>query len=443
MIEELRNLELLSIGDFVITLGSLLGFILLSSLAILFYTMIRKTYLGRFYKFFNVTEEERIEFKNIFRYLLILLTFWISFGTFKWDFVFFESGNFIISISLIVKVLLIYQIGQLLIWIVDNIIHNIYLGQHPASKEEIDYNTKDENSIIRTIRNAIYLIVIILIINISHINYKYATIAENGGFSISIVKILTAILIILFARLVVWFITRIILFSIYKNKEIEFAQRFAINKLILYVVYVISIFIALHFVFESKMTVILGGGAALLVGVGLGLQQTFNDFFSGLVLLFERSVGVSDIIEVENQIGKVLKIGLRSSLVQTRDMTTIVVPNSKMVNLNIQNISHEFDITRFEVKVSVAYGSDTALVKQLLISSLEDIGKVRKSPSPEVQFSNFGADGLEFRLLFYTRELFRVEKIKSDIRFKIDELFRANDITIPFPQMTVWMAGDK
>jgi len=89
------------------------------------------------------------------------------------------------------------------------------------------------------------------------------------------------------------------------------------------------------------------------------------------------------------------------------------------------------------VVVGVAYGSDTKKVKELLLVSVDRQAKVLKNPKPIVMFNDFGDSALIFELYFFVKDSFRVPMIKSDIRFRIDDLFRENNITIPFPQRDV------
>ncbi|MCB0568594.1 MAG: mechanosensitive ion channel, partial [Phaeodactylibacter sp.] len=103
------------------------------------------------------------------------------------------------------------------------------------------------------------------------------------------------------------------------------------------------------------------------------------------------------------------------------------------------NWSHNDSKARFLVKVGVAYGSDTALVKKLLLNVARENAFVLRHPAPFVRFIDFGESSLDFELHFWTHEFIRIEDIKSDMRFEIDQTFRDNQVTIPFPQRDVWM----
>jgi small-conductance mechanosensitive channel len=256
-------------------------------------------------------------------------------------------------------------------------------------------------------------------------------------------NILTALLTLLIARLIVWVVTQIILYNYYKREKINLGSQFAINQLLKYVIYVIAILIAITNLGVNP-TLIWGGLAALLVGIGLGLQQTFNDFFSGIILLFERSVEIGDVLEVSGgTVGTVKRIGMRASLIETRANITIVVPNSKLVTEDVINWSHFDNKVRFNITVSVAYGSDTKMVRAILLEVAQENSYIIEYPAPFVRFTDFGDSGLYFELHFWSRNFIIIEDIKSDLRFNIDAAFREAGITIPFPQRDVWIRSSE
>jgi small-conductance mechanosensitive channel len=184
---------------------------------------------------------------------------------------------------------------------------------------------------------------------------------------------------------------------------------------------------------------LIGGSAALLVGIGLGLQQTFNDLISGIIILIEGTVEVGDIVKIDESVAVVRKIGLRVSQIETRDNSTLIIPNSKLVVDNVNNLSHDIKPTRFQIDVGVGYNSDVRLVEKLLLQAANEHSRVSKKPKPRVQFRDFGNSSLDFTLHFHSQERMSVEFIKSDIRFNIIHLLRENKIEIPFPQQDLWL----
>jgi small-conductance mechanosensitive channel len=220
-----------------------------------------------------------------------------------------------------------------------------------------------------------------------------------------------------------------------ESKRIDNRNRITISTLLKYLIWVIAIILSLD-VIGVKITILLAGSAALLVGLGLGLQQIFSDIVSGIFLLLEGSVKIGDIMEVDGIVGKVLKINLRTSEVLTRAGIIIIVPNHKFIVENVVNWSHNATTTRFTVTVGVSYNSDATLVKKILLECAISHGSIvdRKPYEAVVRLIDFGGSSLDFELLFWSKEGFSIENIKSDLRFMILSKFRKNGIEIPFPQ---------
>ena len=200
-----------------------------------------------------------------------------------------------------------------------------------------------------------------------------------------------------------------------------------------YVIWFIALLVCFK-IFKVDLTSFVVSASAILVVLSFGLQGLFADFISGIIILFDGTIKSNDIIEVGDTIGKVEKITLRNTTLITRDDYTIIMPNRKFIAENVTNWSYNNNIMRFSVKIGVAYGSDTKLVSKLMMNSAESHSLVSKQRKGFVGFKNFGDSALEFELYFWTTEIFRIEIVKSDLRFMIDKAFRENGITIPFPQ---------
>jgi small-conductance mechanosensitive channel len=174
--------------------------------------------------------------------------------------------------------------------------------------------------------------------------------------------------------------------------------------------------------------------SVLGVGVGLGLQGISKNFLSGLIIIFERPIQVGDFVEIGDLQGTVESLGLRSTKVTTLDRVTIIVPNSEFLESRVINWSHGSSVSRLQVPVGVAYGSDTTAVREALIAACTGNTAVLTSPQPRVYFSNFGDSSLNFTLLVWTREPRRQYEIVSDLNYRIEALLRERGITVPFPQ---------
>jgi len=259
---------------------------------------------------------------------------------------------------------------------------------------------------------------------------------KTEDFTLTIYHLVIVLLVLLVTKLIIMGIKRVLIMQS-KRKNIDIGKSYAFIQLIKYFLWILAIIIAFDTI-GLKITILLAGSAALLVGLGLGLQQIFQDFVAGISILFEGTLKVDDVVEIEGEIvGKVTEIGLRTSKIETRDNIIMIVPNSRFINDNVINWSHSQRKTRFNVSVGVAYGSDVDKVRNILVNCAEKHPDVVKSPKPFVKFTDFGESSLDFQLLFWTSKTFEVEKIKSDLRFMIDAGFRENGVTIPFPQRDV------
>lgn len=255
------------------------------------------------------------------------------------------------------------------------------------------------------------------------------TLFQFGDYSI---KVSTIIFFIIFL-IVVFFILRLIKKIIYKVKRIQAAKKYALYSLIKYCILVLSVAIGLQ-ILGLNLSVLIAGSAALLVGIGLGLQNLFSDFVSGIILLVDSSVKVNDVIEVNGLVCKVQDINLRTTTVLTRDDNYIILPNTDLTRNQLINWTHNHIASRFEVTVGVDYTSDINAVMKLLQEAASQQKGVLKFPVAFARFTNYGESSLNFSVFFWTEEIFGAEHIKGNIRQKIFELFKANNITIPFPQ---------
>lgn len=178
-------------------------------------------------------------------------------------------------------------------------------------------------------------------------------------------------------------------------------------------------------------------GSALGVGIGFGLQDIARNFASGIVLMFERSIQVGDFIQVGTHLGVVEEVRTRSIVLKTLDRISIIVPNSRLLSEEVINWNHRKSVSRLHLPIKVAYGSNVPKVKSALLQAAEEHIEVLRNPQPQVFFTEFGDSSLDFELLVWTSNPSRQEPLKSDLYFKIEEIFREQKIDIPFPQRDI------
>ena len=255
-------------------------------------------------------------------------------------------------------------------------------------------------------------------------------------------KILMIVLIVVFTRVLSRFIRVLLKKNFSRKTWIDEGKEYTIYKLTKYSLYGIAVLIAFTSI-GIDMKLILAGAGALLVGLGFGLQHLFYDLISGLIILFEGPVKVGDVIEIDGLVARVQQIDIRTSKVMTRDGKFIIIPNSKLTGDKVVNWTHGAALTRFSIVVGVAYGSDTALVKDLLYNCALRHPDVSKNREIIVRFENFGDSSLEFVVFFWAKKTWVVETLQSEIRFDIDRQFRKNNIEIPFPQRDLHIISRK
>lgn len=262
-----------------------------------------------------------------------------------------------------------------------------------------------------------------------------------GEYKIRVFTIVTVLLIYLITRAILWLIKRTLFRTKKKSKERDTGNTYALYQIIKYVIWVISAGLILETI-GVKVTVLIAGSAALLVGIGLGLQQTFNDVVSGIILLSEKSIKLDDILEIDGDVVKIQSIGLRTSKGLNRDDISIIIPNSLITTNKVINWSHQSKRTRFRIDVGVSYGSDVDLVIKILEESVFEHTEIADRELIEARLVDFGNSSLDFQVLFFSQNIFRISKVKSDIRRIINRKFALNGITIPFPQMDLHLKSN-
>jgi len=439
--EEVKEI-LFNIGNIDFTVGSVIILGLVTLAAFILYRVIKRTL---FTKLLSPKGIEPAEFKSFYHYLkTLVLLIWgfVAIHILNLNHSFFVTEDVNVNVALILGCIFILNAAGTIDWFITNyLVHNYYTSQDKDDGRQTAMTTEAKMS--KRVKYIIYIFALFLIMRNFDLDLTlFHTQYGDSSFEFKLSNILLAVMVLLFARVIVDLLTQLIMVGVYQTKSIEVGAQIALNQIIKYIIFVIAAIIALNYL-GFNMTLIWGGAAALLVGLGLGLQQTFNDVFSGILLLFERTVTVGDILKLEDGIiGTVQRIGLRTTLVETRANVSMIVPNSKLVTNHVENLTHHNNKVKYLIDVGVAYGSDTAIVKSILLRAVKSNPYVMEFPAPFVRFKNFGGSSLDFELHFFSRNILVIDDIKSDIRFRIDELFRENKIEIPFPQQVVWHKND-
>jgi len=195
-----------------------------------------------------------------------------------------------------------------------------------------------------------------------------------------------------------------------------------------------------------QVTALLAGAGVLGLVVAFAAQDTLSNFFSGMHLLLDRPFTIGDVLELESgEYCRVEEVGMRSTkLYNIREHEMIVLPNNSIANQKIKNLAEPDRKKRILVNVGVAYGSDIERVKEILYDVIEDQEHVVKEEGlePVVRFTEFADSSLEFNLRFWIDDYLEQWNVASNIRDRIDQEFRDAEVTIPFPQRTVWLKDE-
>ncbi|MBU0683117.1 MAG: mechanosensitive ion channel, partial [Candidatus Omnitrophica bacterium] len=224
--------------------------------------------------------------------------------------------------------------------------------------------------------------------------------------------------------------------SLYKKIHLDESVQYTFSVIIKYLMLTAGLLIGLGALgIELAAFTIFAGTVG--IGIGFGLQDIAKNFISGLVMLVERPVKVGDYIEVNELPGRVRAIKARSTVIDTFDNISVIIPNADFMNKQIINWSYTDKLIRLKITVGVAYGTDIDLVKSSLLEVAVNHSKVLTMPEPYVWFEEFGESSLVFDLFVWTNEPNSRFTVKSELNFAVDKMFKEKKIRIPFPQRDV------
>ena len=271
--------------------------------------------------------------------------------------------------------------------------------------------------------------------------YELATIDDRP---ITVSKIIVALVLLLLGFFISRHVSRLLGRQLLPRLHIPESATAAFQALTFYTLVLFFTFFALRIV-NVPLTVFTVLGGAFAIGIGFGSQNIINNFISGLILFAERPIKVGDLVEIDNLYGTVEHIGARSTRVRSSQNSHIIVPNSSFLQNNVLNWTLSDNLIRICVKVGVIYGSPTREVERLLNKAVDEHEKILKKPEPILLFKDFGNSSLDFEVHFWIKVKTMVDrwKIESDIRYRIDTLFREAGIVIAFPQRDVHLDSHK
>lgn len=232
-------------------------------------------------------------------------------------------------------------------------------------------------------------------------------------------------------------IRRLLVKKILAKRDMTLGTKESIGTIVKYILIVAGMFSILQTngIDLSAFGVLAG---AIGVGIGFGLQNITNNFISGLVILFEQPIKVGDRIEVGDVTGDVVKISSRATTVITNDNISIIVPNSKFIDNEVINWSHNEYRIRFNFPVGVSYKEDPEKIKRILLEVAKSNPGVLKTPESDVLFDSYGDNSINFNFRVWTSTYVNKPKVlRSELYYEIFRRFGEENVEIPFPQRDI------
>ncbi|HWR32756.1 MAG TPA: mechanosensitive ion channel domain-containing protein, partial [Chitinophagaceae bacterium] len=265
---------------------------------------------------------------------------------------------------------------------------------------------------------------------------RYRFVFEEGKHTTPL-KIIIAITVLIVSFFIARYIKNLLDKKVFYKLRLDRGARHTLSTMARYAIIGIAILIGLNVAGIPLRSLAIFAGA-FGIGIGFGMQNIISNFISGIILLIERPMRVGDVVTLEDgALGTVEKFNARSTTITTPDGITMTVPNSKFIESRITNWTHPVSHIRGCVKVGVAYGSDTMLVKKCLLEIAQQNPSIRTYPEPVVRFAEFGNSALIFELYFWADDPGKRWFTQSELNFAIDEVFRKHKIEIAFPQQDI------
>ncbi len=230
------------------------------------------------------------------------------------------------------------------------------------------------------------------------------------------------------------FISQFIEQRIRRSTDITPSVKVLINKLIKITLIIIAVVVAMSSV-GIDLTAFAVFSGAVGVGIGLGLQKSIANLFSGLLLLMDKSIKPGDLITVSDTYGVVETLNARYASIKKMDGTEHLIPNENLISQEVINWTHTDKLIRPEVDVGVHYQADVRIAMALCIEAGKGVERVLDSPQPECLLMGFGDNSVDLKLRFWIKDPENgVLNVKSEILLNIWDKFREHDIEIPYPQ---------
>lgn len=265
---------------------------------------------------------------------------------------------------------------------------------------------------------------------------------DKASFSVGQVKLsfLMVVKSLLAFAVLLWtvgFLSGVLERSFSKIQSLNPSQRVLFHKLSSIALYTIGVIVGLNIV-GLDLTALTVFSGALGLGIGFGLQKVFSNLISGIILLLDKSVKPGDVIAIGDTFGWVNSLGARCVSVLTRDGKEHLIPNENLITQEVENWSYSNQKVRVHIPIGVSYNSDLHLVRKLLLQAVDEHPRILKFPKPNCLIIGFGDSSVDHDIRIWIEDPEEgVSNIKSEIYYRIWDLFKEHKVEIPFPQRDI------
>lgn len=277
-----------------------------------------------------------------------------------------------------------------------------------------------------------YGVILLFLFTFFETQWLFYTLYQAGDVDVTPFLIIIAFLIVSLAHRLIKLFTKYVLSSVYEYYGVDRGLGYTFNQIIYYTVMIAAFAVSFTSVGIdlTALGVIFG---VLGIGIGFGMRNVAGNFVSGIIILFERPIEIGEVIQIDDKIGRVEKIRLRSTVIRTAKEGTLIVPNQYFIEQIIKNRTSAEMMA--QVQVSVVYGTDSKLVQTLLEDAVnkvkEDAEGVLDYPLPDIRFVDFKQKSMMFLIEIPVVNFEIKEKIESELRHLVSKIFIEHDIELP------------
>jgi small-conductance mechanosensitive channel len=262
---------------------------------------------------------------------------------------------------------------------------------------------------------------------------------EVGDWRISSFDVLFTVAAILLVLAFAWGATRLTRSALRRLTALDGTQRVLAEKVATIVIWITTFLIGVDLL-GIDLTALTVFSGAFGLAIGFGLQKTFGNLISGIILLMDKSIKPGDVIAVTDQagvqtFGQIRKIGIRAISVVTRDEREYLIPNENLMINQVENWSYSSKNVRIQVQVGVSYDTDMALAEELMLKAAKNARRVLDTPPPTVWWSGFGDNSVDFTIHCWINDPEEgVGNVRSEVLKHLWALFKEHGVELPYPQ---------